>query len=155
MKKFNLSFQGYWFENDSMLPPAEPGVLCAFACEPATHGASPRLTRPLRITDCLSARASFLATRASGELAPLLIAGERLAYSFAPLLFGREEAAAAMIYRFKPLGNHEHKYSFRFEPVQVELGGKIGRLGDRFISPDPHDKDISRLLERLGLSLTA
>lgn len=159
LKKFDLNFQGYWTETEAESLPTEAGILCAFARDlerkPHPDASPPRPTRILRISDCLSARDAVLEKVASGELSHLIIPGEQVAYSFAPLLFGREQAAAAMIYRFKPIGNHEHKFSFRFEPVQIILRGKIGKLQPGFVSPDPEDKDVSRLLERLGLSLTA
>lgn len=157
IKKFDLEFRGYWAEADAAGLPADPGVLCAFARDhaPAPGGKGPGPTRILRITACSSARDAADRDRASGGLSRLLIAGERLAYSFAPLLFGRDQASAAMIYRFKPIGNLDDKYRFRFDPVEITLRGEIGSLRSPFVSPDPEDKDVSRLMERLGLSRIA
>ena len=157
-KRFDLDFKGYWSAAEAAAIPAEAGVLCVYARdtrEAAEPGAGPGTMRVIRIQDCLSARDAVTAWLAEPELSRLLIEGEAPCFSFAPLLFGREQAAAALIYQHKPIGNHDHKYSFRHEPTQVNVKGQAAKLRETFLSPDPEDKDISHLLERLGLSMSA
>ncbi len=137
MDNYFLDFRGYWRNLDRDAIPHLPGVFCVYRgkwdlgarkflpIELLFVGESPNVQHALRRH----------ADRPNWEAR--LQAGEELGYSYAPIIVGRPQAAAALIFRHKPTDNsRQHKYLFAYPPTAVTLFGRHACLDMSFCVPD-------------------
>lgn len=134
--KFVLEFDGYWNENEGGDLPAEAGIYCAFAGWHDYQHAKTYPNRLLLISDCSNVRQTIKEHAHLDDLKIFLKEDEKLIYSFSPLVFGRHQAAAAMVFAHKPIANPRFKHSFPFEPTQIHLKGRTWMMQPCFTVPD-------------------
>ena len=124
----HLTFEGYWREEDIACFPARSGVYCVHTGTHNLHENAISVHKLVYIGESANARQRILSHEMRASWRRLLHHGQQLCFSFAPILQGRKQAEAALIFYHKPSDNTEHKHSFPFPTTTLHLSGRVAPL---------------------------
>lgn len=132
MREIVLEFQGYWTEASEQFIPDRSGVYCVYRSlhDPITRIV--RLRELIYIGESACVRRRIQSHEKKAFWREHLKAGESLCYSYAPILYERNRAEAALIHQHKPVENWEFVHEFPFADTAVFLTGKALLLSGCF-----------------------
>ncbi len=122
-KTITLEYDGYWSHDARSGVPPKSGTYCVYA---GTQQPNNRcsLRKLIYIGESTDVRARLTNHEKIPDWKKHLGSGERLYYSFAPIVTDRVRAEAALIYKHKPPENTEYVDHFPFPRTTMRLSGK-------------------------------
>ncbi len=130
-KTINLTFDGYWRDENSAGIPNASGIYLVYTCTRDRQAGQVTLHKLIYIGESDQVRNRIQGHEKRPKWQKHLAPGQELCYSFAPIGNpDRQRAEAALIYHHKPPVNDEYKDSFPFDDTTVISGGKC-----KFIEP--------------------
>ena len=130
---YKLKFNGYWPEMDISDIPNKSGIYCVYTCNYDIIKDIFFIDRLIYIGESGSVEDRIKNHDLKGDWRKSLRTGQKLYFSFAPIVADRERVEAALIYRHEPEHNMEHKYHFSYDKTEVETSGRNKKLALSFI----------------------
>lgn len=134
-QKYDLDFDGYWFEGGVRSIPDESGIYCVFGCERTRVDGKWQvsLKRIIYIGESANVRSRLTGHEKIEEWKKILRSGEVLCFSFAPISSAnRVRCEAAMIFQHEPPVNTEYVEAFPHDKTTISTSGCNGLLARIF-----------------------
>ena len=154
-KTISIGFDGYWRDINKGGIPAQSGIYGVYECTYNAQTDKVTLNGLIYIGESGDVRGRLVNHNKYGDWLTYVSPGNTLCFSFGAVsAVDRERAEAALIFKYKPPENTEHRDNFIYDQTTLALRGETKFLNTNFtVVPNnlrnpswpPHQASISSL----------